>query len=196
MKHDVYDSGASATAERSIGSQGRAGSAPQDADKQEMMRRVQEAGSPGAGHKALEHFAGDWQADVKCWMDPNGAPEQSRATARAAWIMGGRFLQEEFQGQMMGKPFNGRTLLGYNNVKKAYQSVWVDDMSTGMFVSEGQGDGKQITLEGHSSCAATGRTNVPMRIVMRVISPDKHTFEMFDGSRGYARTLEITYTRS
>jgi hypothetical protein len=32
--------------------------------------------------------------------------------------------------------------------------------------------------------------------VFRVISPDKHTFEMFDGSQGAnAKTMEITYTR-
>jgi len=30
---------------------------------------------------------------------------------------------------------------------------------------------------------------------LRVLSPDKHIFEMFDGSKGNARTMEITYTR-
>jgi hypothetical protein len=31
-----------------------------------------------------------------------------------------------------------------------------------------------------------------MKAVYRVIAPDKHTFEMFDGDK---RTMEITYTR-
>jgi len=32
--------------------------------------------------------------------------------------------------------------------------------------------------------------------VFRVLSPDKHTFEMFDVSKGESvRTMEITYTR-
>lgn len=159
------------------------------------MRKAEIAGSPGPGHKAMEHFAGDWQCDVKCWMEAGGQPEQSSATAKATWIMGGRFLQEEFHGQMMGRPFNGRTILGFNNIKQTFQSVWVDDMNTAMFVSEGRGDNKVITLEGESSCAATGRTKVPMRVVLRVIGPDKHLFEMYDGSRDNLKTLEITYTR-
>jgi hypothetical protein len=191
MKQDVYDSGAATTARRP----GSETKNPSAADKQEMMRKAEAAGAPGPGHKALEHFVGNWKGEVKCWMDPNGQPEQSQATAKVSWIMGGRYLQEDFQGQMMGRPFNGRMLIGFNNIKQNYQSVWFDDMNTAMFVSEGKGDSKVITLEGKSSCPATGRTDVPMKAVLRVLSPDKHIFEMFDGSQGNAKTMEITYTR-
>ena len=34
-----------------------------------------------------------------------------------------------------------------------------------------------------------------MKTVLRLISPDKHVLEMFDGSKGNAKTMEITYTR-
>ena len=97
----------------------------------------------------------------------------------------------------MGQPFTGRTLLGYDNVKQTYNSVWVSDMQTSLFTSQGKGDNanKVITLEGKSTCAATGRTDVPMKTVLRLISPDKHVLEMFDGSKGNAKTMEITYTR-
>jgi hypothetical protein len=33
-----------------------------------------------------------------------------------------------------------------------------------------------------------------MKTVLRVISPDKHVLEMYDGSKN-AKTMEITYTR-
>jgi hypothetical protein len=195
MKHDVYDNGATATATAARGRGEGQSTSGKPGDQQEMIKKMEEAGRPGPGHKALEHYAGNWKCDVKCWMDPNGQPEQSQATAKATWIMGGRYLQEDFQGQMMGRPFNGRMFLGFNNVKQNYQSVWFDDMNTAMFVSEGKGDNKSITLEGKTSCPATNRTDIPMKVVLRVISPDKHTFEMFDGSQGNARTMEITYTR-
>jgi len=71
-------------------------------------------------------------------------------------------------------------------------------MQTSTFVSEGRGDSgyKVITLEGESSCPASGQKDIPMKSVLRVISPDKHTFEMFDGSKGAnVKTMEITYTR-
>ena len=189
MKQEVYDQPSGTTTAR------RPGSPPTDADKQEMMRKAEEAGKPGPGHKTLEHYAGTWKCDVKCWMDPKGQPEQSQGTSKVSWIMGGRYLQEEFQGQMMGRPFNGRCITGHNNVKEMYQSVWFDDMNTALFVSEGKGDAKQITMEGKSSCPGTGRTDVPMKVVLRVVDANKHTFEMFDGSQGNAKTMEITYTR-
>jgi Protein of unknown function (DUF1579) len=196
MKDDVYDSGAPATATgRRTGTENRTGSSPSDSDKAEMMRKAEAAGKPGPEHKGLEHFVGNWKCDVKCWMDPNGAPNESHGTAKMTWIMNGRFIQEDFQGEIMGKPFHGRSVLGYNNQKRSYQSVWFDDMNTSMFTSEGKGDRKMITLEGKNSCPATGRTDIPMKIVLRVLGPDKHSFEMFDGSKGNARTMEIIYTR-
>ena len=166
-------------------------------DKAQMMRKAEEAGRPGPEHKALEMLVGDWKAEVKCWMEPDGAPQVSQATAKVSWTMNGRFLQEDFSGEMMGKPFQGRTVIGFDNVKRIYQSVWVSDMQTSMFVTEGFGENDTITLEGTSSCGATGQTDMPMKVVLRTISPDKRTFEMFDTSRGSdVRTMEITYTRT
>lgn len=195
MKHDVYDAPSGTTAPaRRPGLDDRPG-APSGADKQELMRKAEVAGRPGPQHKHLDHYIGQWRCDVKCFMDPNGQPEQSQGSAKIEWIMDGRFIREKFEGQFMGKPFHGRSILGFNNVKQVYQSTWIDDMNTAMFTSEGRGDEKNITLEGLSSCPATGRADVPMKVVLRILGPDKHTFEMFDGSRGNMRTMEITYTR-
>jgi len=164
----------------------------------EMMKKMEAAGRPGPAHDALKALAGNWKAEVKCWMDPKGSPEVSHGTASAKWIFNGRFLEEEFHGEMMGRPFAGRTLLGYDNTKQTFNSVWMCDTQTSMFVSEGKGDSgfKVITLEGKSTCPATERKDVPMKTVLRVINPDKHILEMFDGSQGNAKTMEITYTRS
>ena len=95
---------------------------------------------------------------------------------------------------MMGRPFRGLSLMGYDNTRQAFQSVWVSEMQTAMFISQGKGDAsnKVITLEGKADCPATGRKDVPMKTVFRVIGPDKHVFEMYDGN---TRTMEITYTR-
>ena len=81
---------------------------------------------------------------------------------------------------MMGKPFTGRTLLGFDNTKQTFNSVWGSDTQTSMFTSEGKGDSgnKVITLEGKASCPATGRKDIPMKTVLRVISPDKHVLNV------------------
>jgi len=184
MKTDVYDEKGTA--------QSHAGN-----NQEEMMRKVEAAGTPGPAHKALQPLVGNWKAEVKCWMDPAGSPEVTQGTAKANWVFNGRFLEEEFHGQMMGKPFTGRTLMGFDNTKQTFNSVLVSDTQTSMFTSEGKGDSgnKVITLEGKASCPATGRKDIPMKTVLRVISPDKHVLEMFDGSKGVAKTMEITYVR-
>jgi len=190
MKHDVYDTGSVADRTRT---ETKAGTRPSDAEQQEMMKKMEAAGTPGPAHKALDVFVGNWKAEVKCWHEP-GQPQSSQATAQAKWILNGRFLQEDFQGEMMGKPFRGLSLMGYDNTKQTFNSVWVSDMQTSIFVSEGKGENgnKVITLEGKASCAATGRKDVPMKTVFRLLGPDKHVFEMYDGNN---KTMEITYTR-
>jgi hypothetical protein len=190
MKHDVSDT---AVADRAR-TEEKWGSGQSDAEKQEMMKKMEAAGTPGPGHKALEPFVGNWKAEVKCWHEPGGSPHVSQGTSKATWTLNGRFLEEEFRGEMMGKPFRGLSLIGYDNTKQTFNSVWVSDMQTAMFVSEGRGENgnKVITLEGKTNCPATGRKDVLMKTVFRVISPDKHIFEMYDGN---TKTMEITYTR-
>ena len=191
MKTEVYEEKPQAK------SNYKPGGANQPGDKAEMMKKMEAAGAPGPAHQALQPLVGNWKAEVKCWMDPAGPPEVTPGTAKSNFAFNGRFLEEEFHGQMMGKPFTGKTLLGFDNVKQTFNSVWVSDTQTSIFVSEGKGDSgnKTITLEGKANCPATGRRDIPMKSVLRVLSPDKHVFEMYDGSQGNAKTMEITYTR-
>ena len=84
--------------------------------------------------------------------------------------------------------------MGYDNTKQTFNSVWVSDSQTSMFVSEGKGENsnKVITQEGKADCPATGRKDLTMKQVFRVISPDKHVLEMFNDGK---KSMEITYTR-
>jgi hypothetical protein len=108
--------------------------------------------------------------------------------------LNGRFLEAEFHGEMMGKPFIGRTLMGYDNIKQTFNTVWVSDAQTSIMTCEGKGENgnKVITLEGMASCPATGRKDIPIKTVFRASSPDKYVFEMFNDTD---KTMEITYTR-
>jgi hypothetical protein len=170
---------------------GSQGSAP---SQEEILRKMEAAGTPGPAHKALDALVGNWKAEVKCWHDPSGQPQTSHGSATAKWILNGRFLQEDFRGEMMGRPFTGLSLMGYDNTKQKYFTLWVSEMQTAMFVSEGTADTgtKTITLVGKADCPATGRRDIPMKTVFRLLSPDKHVFEMYDDN---TKTMEITYTR-
>ena len=191
MKNTVEDTGSTAVLDQP---KHKSGSGKSDADKAQMMKKMEAAGTPGPAHKALEVFVGNWKAEVKSWCEAGGAPTVTHGTSKAAWILNGRFLEEEFHGEMMGKPFTGRTLMGYDNLKQTFNTVWLSDTQTSIFTSEGKGDNgnKVITLEGTGTCPATGRQDIPIKTVFRVLMPDKHVFQMFKDD---VMTMEITYIR-
>jgi hypothetical protein len=169
-----------------------------DPKLQEMMKKAEALCTPGPAHQALEPLVGDWNAEVKMWIEPGAPPTISKGTAKNTWALKERFVQQEFSGEFMAKPFRGISFTGYDNVRQKYRSVWIDDMSTTMVTSEGDADtgGKVITLGGNYACAMTGEKNKATTQIFRILSRDKHVFEMHDPTRGdNSKTMEITYTR-
>ena len=169
-----------------------------DPTMEEMMKKAEAACTPGSAHQALEPLVGEWNVEVKTWMTPDAQPLLSAGTAKSTWALKGRFVQQEFSGEFMGQPFHGISFTGYDNVREKYRSVWIDDMSTTMVVSEGDadGDGKVITLGGSYACAMTGEKDKTTTQIYRILSHDKHVFEMHDPARGEnSKVMEITYIR-
>lgn len=169
-----------------------------DKQKPDAAKQMEQAIAPGAAHKALESFIGEWKAEVKAWMAPGQPPAESKGTAKVTWIMDGRYVQEDFSGDFMGQPFRGMSLTGYDNVRGKYRSVWVDNMSTTMVTSEGDLDaaGKVLTFNGEYACAMTGEKHKKSTLISRIVNKDKHIFEMHDPSLGAnSKVMEITYTR-
>jgi hypothetical protein len=169
-----------------------------DPKMQEMMQKAEAAGAPGTAHKRLEPLVGDWDVEVKMWMAPDGPPTITKGTAKSTWALKGRFVQQEFSGEFMGKPFHGISFTGYDNVRQKYNSVWLDEMSTGMHISEGDADtdGKVISFDCDFACPMTGEKHKEMKQICRIVSSDKHVFEMHDPATGdNSKTMEITYIR-
>ena len=154
---------------------------------------------PGEHHKHIAALAGKWKTEVKMWMDPTADPQVSQGTAEYQWIMGGRFLRQQFRGEAMGQPFEGEGLLGYDNFKKKYVSSWIDNMGTALYTGTGRCDesGKVFTMEGRMDDVMNGRANQKSRSVTRIVNKNKHTDEMYvTGADGKEfKMLEITYTR-
>ena len=178
----------------------KAASAPKaELKPEEVMKKIEAAGKPGAEHKALEPLIGEWTTEVKSWMTPDAPPMVSKGTAKMSWVLGDRFVREDFDGEMMGKPFHGVGLTGYDNQKKKYNSFWVDDMSTAIFTGQGTASegGKVITFSSKMDCPMTGEKDMPVKQVLRILGPDKHVFEMHDPRKKgeKSKTMEITYTR-
>jgi|SRR5882672_10529801 len=165
----------------------------------EMMKNMEAAATPGPAHKVLDSLAGEWNITARFWMaGPDGPPMESKGTVTSRWVLGGRFLQEEVSSEMMGKPFQGMGLTGYDNMKKKYVNVWADSMGTSLTTCQGSADaaGKVITYEGKMDEPMTGEKDKPFKYILRIESPDKHILEMHDPTRGEKSKMgEITYTR-
>ena len=169
-----------------------------DPAMEEMMKKAGAACTPGAAHQALEPLVGEWKVEVKTWMAPDAPPALSTGTAKSTWTLKGRFVQQEFSGEFMGQPFHGISFTGYDNVREKYRSVWIDDMSTTMVVSEGDADhdGKVITLGGSYACAMTGEKDKTMKRILRIVDKDKRVFEKHDPTKGEKSLCgEMNYTR-
>jgi hypothetical protein len=164
----------------------------------EMMGKWVAAGTPGEFHKKLDAFVGNWKGVSKFWMDPSQEPEASEATMTVTWILGGRFLKQEYKGEVMGQPFEGLGLWGYDNLKKKYTASWADNMTTAIMSELGTCDasGKTFTLIGSHDDPMTGKA-VAVKSITRIINKDKHVLEMYEpGPDGKMfKNLEITYTR-
>jgi hypothetical protein len=162
------------------------------------MEAMIKAGTPGESHKLLEPLAGSWDVAGKFWMQPDAPPTESPSTCQRKWILGGRFLQEDVQGTFMDMPFQGLGFVGYDNVKKAYVSTWMDSMSTCIATSSGTADpsGKRFNFKGEYSDPATGKDK-KTRTVITIDSKDKHKMEMFEtGPDGKEqKSLEMVLSR-
>jgi hypothetical protein len=169
------------------------------AEQQAMMEKMAKAATPGPQHEMLKKLAGDWNAKVRFQMDPSQPWQESASTSTTTMLMDGRYCQEMVSGQMMGQPFNGCGITGYDNVIGKYVGTWIDNMGTGIETMQGTADasGKVINWIATMSDPLTGKPS-KNRMVTTIADADHHTLEMYTvppGAKKEMKTMTIEYTR-
>ncbi len=166
-------------------------------DPEAMMELWKQLSTPGEPHKLFATLAGSWTTTTKEWMEPGKPPMESTGTAEMKMLLDGRFLYQEFNGQMMGQLFNGIGIDGYDNMRKKYVTAWMDSMGTGIFLMEGTAspDGKTITLRG--SHPEPGGGKMSHRAIWKLIDDNTQQFDMYGAHHGQKemKMMEIVYTR-
>ncbi len=172
--------------------------APQDDAIDPMMQKWMEAGTPGPHHAHLEKFVGTWQTAATFWSEPGTEPMVTEGVMKNEMVFDGRYLKGEYTSEMMGQPFHGSSLWGYNNVAHQYEGVWIDSMSTGTTMSFGtcDTDGTVFTSTVFNWDPMTGRKK-QTREIIRCAGDDKYTMTWFEtGPDGKEfKSGEIVYTR-
>jgi hypothetical protein len=166
-------------------------------DMQAMMEAYRKLAIPGAPHALLAGLAGSWTTRTRAWMEPGTPPTETTGTCEQKMLLGGRYLQQEYAGDMMGDQFTGINLIGYDNHTKKYVSVWYDSMSTGIVCFEGTAiaDGKTITQE--TSYDDPVRGPLLWRSVTRIVDADTLEYEMYLTPKGgqEEKAMEMTVAR-
>jgi hypothetical protein len=151
---------------------------------------------PGEEHKQLRRLVGDWKIETKSFYPDPEKPTTSEGSATFRMLLGGRYLQQRFEGTFEGQEFRGMGLSGYDNAKKKYVGAWIDTMGTGIMATEGTYDEKKHEL------VETGVSSTPMgeqkfKMVSQYQSNDKFTFTMYmvDPNGQETKMMEMTYTR-
>ena len=102
-----------------------------------QMQKCMEAAAVGPQHEKMKAWVGTWKTEVSSfWMDPAN-PMKSTGTATFELDLDGRVLRGVHKGDMMGMPFEGRSLDGYDNVKGKNWNLQTRQEPTITFVPEG-----------------------------------------------------------
>jgi hypothetical protein len=151
---------------------------------------------PGPVHKQMENLAGSWDVEVTYIF--NGKENKGKARCEAKSILDGRFLQQDYESNFMGKPFHVIQILGYDNQKKKTTELMMDNLSTRIMQNEGSisKDGKIITNEGEHFDPILNKM-AKLRTVRTIIDQDHFTLEWFSpGADGKdEKGVSMTHTR-
>jgi hypothetical protein len=145
---------------------------------------------PGPEHEILKKSVGTWDATVE-EMAPGAPPKTSKGTETAK-LVGGLWLVSDFKSEMMGQPFEGHAVGGYDPSKKKYVGTWVDSMSASQWTSEGTLDPATKTMTDWMEGVGHDGKPTKMKAVTQWKDDDTRVFTMYMGE---TPTMKITYKR-
>jgi hypothetical protein len=173
----------------------------------DMTKEMMALSQPNDNHKLLSSLDGSWDFALKFWMnpDPNAKPEESKGTATRKSLMGGRYVMMDVtgtmqmpgpDGKMQSMTFKGLGIEGYDNVKKKFVASWIDNMGTGIALSEGAYDPATKSFTYTLQMEPMPGMKTHAREVLKVTDENHMALEWYEGQgASEKKTMEISYTR-
>lgn len=165
-------------------------------DMEALMEVYKKLAVPGAPHQLLASRVGSWNTRNKHWMDPGKPPMESTGACERKMLLDGRYLQEEFTGEMLGSPFTGIGITGYDNHTGKYMMAWMDSLSTAIYLFEGTAgeDGRTIAMESRFEDPVRGP--MTLRGTIKLVDDNTEVSEMHIADKdGNEEMCETIYTR-
>jgi hypothetical protein len=143
----------------------------------------------GKEHRWLTSLAGEYTATV------SGMLGESEGDYRIEPALGGLWTVSHLDCEMMGQPYQGTEIMGYDPQTKTYVSVWADSMTPKLTTLSGTYDdeAKVLTMRG-PSVGMDGEVGVMVNTT--TFRDDGMTFEMsVEGMPGPMLTIDHTRKR-
>src|ERR1035437_7476299 len=162
-------------------------------DTLEMMKNWQDYMTPGPMQAMLAKYDGTFTEETTMWMMPGAQAEKSTAKSVNKMMFGGRYQESRISGDFGGMPFEGYSIMGYDNARKVFQLTWIDNMGSGIMLLEGPWDpiAKTITLKGKMTDPMTGK-ETDVREVYTLLNDNEQKIEMYSNNFGKEyKSMEI-----
>lgn len=163
----------------------------------------QAAAAVGEHHAHLAAFVGEWEVASRFWPAPDADPVASAGRASNRLILGGRFVQLEYEGAFAGEggtpvPFSGVGLIGYDNLEQWHVALWMDTRTTAVLAQQGvcDAEGGRLTLTGTFTDPASGERRTT-RAEYRFEGPERYVLDLYrpDADGREYRALELVHGR-
>ncbi len=169
-------------------------------DSATMWNAMMAYGTPGKMHEMMASWNGTWIGETTMWDYEGAAPKQSTGTAVNTMIMGGKYQSSKHTGNYGGMPFEGMSIMGYDNATKQFVSSWIDTWSTGIMNMTGNWDEstKTLTLTGTMPDICRPGKECSLKEVFTVIDDNTHNMVMYgpDSKTGKEfKMMEIKMSR-
>ena len=129
---------------------------------------------------------------------PGSQAMESDGRSEIKWVLDGRFLMDQHTGTMMGQPYLGIGMTGYDSYRNMYTNSWRSNQGTNTLTMSGMRHPETgiFTYYGEMdepSLKVTART---VKYVARIIDANHYVFEIIDLHAGEDyKVVEIAYER-
>lgn len=168
------------------------------ADTALINKSVGEYMKLNTAHKNLALENGIWEEDIQYRVAKNSPLQNAKGTVSCKMILNG--LHQEFlhKGNMNNFPFEGKGTLSYDNIKKEYIYVWIDNMSSGVTIMKGKMDYEKniLTLNG-KNVDPVNKNEKSVKQIITYLSPTQQKIEIFDvdyNGKDF-KSMEMTLTK-
>jgi hypothetical protein len=170
---------------------------PQKPEVTPDTHRSADATKPGPEQEFLAKRAGEYIRTIKFVAQPNADATASTGTSKISVVLGGRFIVEENDDTVFGRPVSGTRIYGFNNIAKQYEAVSMYTGSTAIVFLTGTSSdgGKTIDLTGVTQNHRGEET--PLHSIIRQVDDNQFIVTLMSaGADGKeAAFQETTYTR-